>query len=529
MKSIENISKSDLIRLLIDNTPVAYIILDDEYRIHYINESFLKLRKLDPDKTMGEVCYNISNAGIHCEKCAVEEALRTGKKAFIARKDILPDGTVRFIDDYAIPLYKNESNGSQFILEIMVNRTQEMIAREKRDASYDEMVYILSTLLETKDMYTASHSSNVRQLAVNIANFMGLSLKEIIEISIGASLHDIGKIKIPDAIINKAGKLSNEEYDVMKKHPEYSFELLKHISSFDNIKHIARNHHERIDGKGYPDSLSDKEISLGAKIVAVADTYDAITSTRSYKDAKPHEYALEEMNRVSGTQLDADVVKAFSNMNFTLNSDIKRISDETLPKVERVLCKEIVETADSKKVKDFTCIVDEDILLKGIFDNTPCGYVLMDKGKKVFFASNYFLSYMGLTKEEVIGKICYEAGGIGASPCFNCAIDRAIQSGNVEYMRQEQYTKNGLKIFDLFGMPLKNDDGNIDFIIEIIIDRTEEVQAERRRESDFKNLIEMLGSLLSAREATNYKTSEESFTLRKRLNTLLEESKMHFI
>ena len=88
--------RSDLIRLLIDNTPVAYIILDDQYRIHYINDSFLKLRKLDPETTLGKVCYDISNGGKHCRQCAVEQALKTGQKAFIARKDTLPDGSVRF-------------------------------------------------------------------------------------------------------------------------------------------------------------------------------------------------------------------------------------------------------------------------------------------------------------------------------------------------------------------------------------------------------------------------------------------------
>ena len=143
--------RSELIRLLIDNTPVAYIILDDQYRIHYINDSFLKLRKLDPETTLGKVCYDISNNGKHCRQCAVEQALKTGQKAFIARKDTLPDGSVRFIDDYAIPIGRNGHGDERYVLEIMVNRSEEMLARERRDADYDETLSILAQLLEAKD------------------------------------------------------------------------------------------------------------------------------------------------------------------------------------------------------------------------------------------------------------------------------------------------------------------------------------------------------------------------------------------
>ena len=143
--------RSELIRLLIDNTPVAYIILDDQYRIHYINDSFLKLRKLDPETTLGKVCYDISNNGKHCRQCAVEQALSTGQKAFIARKDTLPDGSVRFIDDYAIPIGHNGAGDERYVLEIMVNRSEEMLARERRDADYDETLSILAQLLEAKD------------------------------------------------------------------------------------------------------------------------------------------------------------------------------------------------------------------------------------------------------------------------------------------------------------------------------------------------------------------------------------------
>ncbi len=522
----KNLSR-ELVRTLIDNTPVAYIILDDQYRIHYINQNFLDLRMLDKDKTIGEVCYNISNAGIHCRQCAVEKALKTNEKAFLSRKDTMPNGMVRFIDDYAIPL-SSEGDESRFILEIMVNRTIEMQARERRDASYEEMVSILSTLLVAKDAYTATHSTSVRDIAVRLAYALGLEPRDVFDISIAASLHDIGKVRIPDSIINKPDKLTDEEFAMIKKHPMNSYDMLRDLSSFGNVKNIVRQHHERVDGRGYPDGITSGSISLGAKIVAVADTYDAITSTRSYRNALTHEFALEEIERAAGSQLDEDVVKAFLQMDFSGDINDAHIMDKDAKPVERILEQQSV-TSDLTQIKksEFRRILNEDKFLNEIFESTPCGYVLMDTNRKVYFASKYFLNYMGLKEEDVIDKVCYEAGGIGNSPCQPCAIEQAIESGKVEYMRQEQYTNNGRKIFDLFGMPLKNKDGSVSYVIEVIIDRTEEIQMERKRARDFNTLIEILTELLENQEKADDEKdiSENIISLRERLNELLLDNR----
>lgn len=517
--------RSELIRLLIDNTPVAYIILDDQYRIHYINDSFLKLRKLDPETTLGKVCYDISNNGKHCRQCAVEQALSTGQKAFIARKDTLPDGSVRFIDDYAIPIGHNGAGDERYVLEIMVNRSEEMLARERRDADYDETLSILAQLLEAKDNYTAAHSEGVRGLATRLARAMRLPPKDIFDISIAASLHDIGKVRIPYSIINKPGKLNDEEFALIKTHPAVSFDMISDLSGFENIKSIVRQHHERVDGRGYPDGLAGDRISLGAKITAVADTYDAITTTRSYRQGLSHEYAMEEIARVAGTQLDEDVVKAFLAMDFDAEdaAALRPLNSEEECTVERVLGRE-GELLGRIKPKDFKQVVDQDSLLKEIFENTPCGYVLMDTRHNVVFASQYFLDYMGLAESDVVGRRCYEAAGVlGGSPCPGCAIERAVRSGKVEYMRQEQQTNKGYKIFDLFGMPLPGADGKAEYVIEIILDRTAEVLLDRQREADLKKLVGMMNGLLKEQDQdmNDEHLSAKIVTLRGRLDELL--------
>ncbi len=512
---------SELIRVLIDNTPVAYIILDDEYRIYYINDNFLKLRSLDSESTLGELCYNISNRGELCRQCAVKQALKTGEKAFVSRKDTLPDGMVRFIDDYAIPLLTDEETGRRFVLEIMVNRTPEMIAKERRDADYGEIISVFTNLLDSKDKYTATHSDSVRRIASMLARAMGLSAKEIFDISIAASLHDIGKVRIPDSIINKPGKLDENEFMLIKRHPLISYEMIAGLSSFEEISGIVRHHHERIDGRGYPDGLSGDEIPIGAKIVAVADTYDAIVSTRSYRSALSHEYALGEIRRVAGTQLDEEVVNVFLSMDFRKECVVSRELDGEKPPVERVIGPQSV-VSKTKEIDTgaFSRIVKDRQLLTKIFENTPCGYVLMDRDRKVLFASRYFLDYMGLSADEVMDKQCYEAGGIGSLPCPGCAIERALESGKVEYMLQEQATRNGPKIFDLFGIPLKEPDGTVDYVIEAIIDRTAEVSFERQRGKDFSELIGMMTGLLEEQESGE-SMSAKITELRERLSGLL--------
>ncbi len=527
MQSLD--SKIELVKMFIDNTPIAYVILDKDYRIHYINESFAKLRNLDMATTIGDRCYNLSNGGVRCGNCSVAAALRSRKKEFISRKDVFSDGSVRFIDDYAIPLQYDAQGEVEYILEIMINRTQEMLAREQRNKDYDEILAILTSLLEAKDSYTATHSDHVRKLSLNLARTMGLSPDEVFEISVAASLHDIGKVDIPDSIINKPGKLTDEEFATIKSHPVVSYSILDGLTSFANIRDTARHHHERVDGHGYPDGLTGDELSIGAKIIAVADTYDAITTTRSYRKALTHEYALSEITKVAGTQLDKTVAEAFVHMDF--GDMVDTLYDTSAKKkdagqVERIVTQQ--SEADKSASDDDGALprmteIDQEHLLSEIFEHTPCGYILMDRNRKVLYASEYFLDYMGLTQEGVLNRICYEAGGISAQPCENCSIERALLSGKTEYMRQEQFTNNGRKIFDLYGVPLTEADGRIEYVIEIIIDRTAEVQLERAREQDFKTLIGMLGEIFNRQkeELDEHRLSEQIIALRRRLNELL--------
>ena len=166
----------------------------------------------------------------------------------------------------------------------------------------------LAQTIDAKDKYTKGHSSRVAKYSKKLAIRMGLSEAEQDTIYFMGLLHDIGKIGIPDNIINKPQKLTDEEFAIIKKHPEIGYDILKNFAEIPNIEAGARWHHERMDGKGYPDGLKGEEIPRLVRIISVADAYDAMTSKRSYRDILPQSYIRQELEKGKGKQFDPDVV-----------------------------------------------------------------------------------------------------------------------------------------------------------------------------------------------------------------------------
>jgi hypothetical protein len=168
----------------------------------------------------------------------------------------------------------------------------------------------LSKRLEARDTYTHGHSRRVARHAASIARTMRLSPTEIAKIRTAATVHDVGKLHIPREILNNPGRLTDEEFAIVKLHPGDGAEMLAEVGD-PEIAAMVRHHHERIDGHGYPDGLTGSQIPLGARIIAVADTFDAITSARAYRRASNHKKALDILSREAGSQLDGAAVAAF--------------------------------------------------------------------------------------------------------------------------------------------------------------------------------------------------------------------------
>ena len=170
-----------------------------------------------------------------------------------------------------------------------------------------QTVTALSEAVDAKDRYTSGHSKRVAEYARMLAARMGKSKKEQEEIYQAGLLHDVGKIRIPEDIINKTGKLTEEEFNIIKIHPVTGFHILRGISNSSMIAVGSKYHHERFDGKGYPNGLAGTQIPEVARILGVADSYDAMTSNRSYRKALPQEVVKEELRKGRGTQFDPDI------------------------------------------------------------------------------------------------------------------------------------------------------------------------------------------------------------------------------
>ncbi len=197
-------------------------------------------------------------------------------------------------------------------------------SKEQLEQAYLDMVQTLRYTVEAKDSYTRGHSDRVSEYSVLIGEKLGLPAEQIKTLRIGGLFHDIGKIGIPDSILLKPAKLTDEEYSQIKNHPSIGAHILGSAAIFQDIIPIVKHHHERYYGNGYPSRLKGEEIPYLARIAAVADTFDAMTSRRSYRGPIDIEHVKEEIKRCEGTQFDPQIAEVFIEI---LNNDFDKIKE----------------------------------------------------------------------------------------------------------------------------------------------------------------------------------------------------------
>jgi HD-GYP domain-containing protein (c-di-GMP phosphodiesterase class II) len=198
--------------------------------------------------------------------------------------------------------------------------------RQELNRSYVATVRALSNAVEARDAYTGKHAERVAAYGLTIANAVGIELAEEPQIEFGFLLHDVGKVAIPDAILFKPAPLSEDEFRLMSRHPVIGWEILRDIDFLGQAKEVVRHHHERWDGTGYPDGLAGAEIPLAARVFAVADALDALTTDRPYRTRHGFGEARAEIVKGSGRQFDPDVIAAY-----------EQVTDEEIAR----LCREI--------------------------------------------------------------------------------------------------------------------------------------------------------------------------------------------
>jgi HD-GYP domain-containing protein (c-di-GMP phosphodiesterase class II) len=199
--------------------------------------------------------------------------------------------------------------GAEFAASLSSLRVKEL--EEQQTALLKSVICGFNQLLDLRDLSTGIHSTRLAEWSVRVARKLGLPETDFYQLEVAALLHDIGKIGIPDAILKKEGKLTDDERALMNKHPEYSWSILRLFPGLEKASLYALHHHESYDGSGYPGKLKGVEIPIGARIVSVIDAYDAMISNRCYRKGFPHEEAVRRLVASTTTQFDPVVVQSF--------------------------------------------------------------------------------------------------------------------------------------------------------------------------------------------------------------------------
>jgi len=254
------------------------------------------------------------------------------------KTNLIPVIMVTAVDDYDNKIRGIETGADDFLAKPV--RSRELYARVKsllriktltdNLESAETVIFSLANAIEAKDHFTKGHIDRVSTLAVNLGKHIGLGPEEIGTLEKGGALHDIGKIGVKDSILLKPGKLTAEEYEEIKKHPETGENICKPLNSLKPVLPLIKHHHERYDGSGYPCGLSGKEIPLLARIMAIVDVYDALTSNRAYRKAMTHEQAMKIFTRDTAKGIfDPDLFAGFEELIETSIEFKKPRTDES--------------------------------------------------------------------------------------------------------------------------------------------------------------------------------------------------------
>ena len=319
----------DSLRVLLENSNYEFVVITDPVEaIEKVRQEHFDLMLLDFMMTP-----------LHGDE-VVEEIRKFNKELYIllltGHKDLAPPlETIKRLDiqgyceksdkfDQLLLLIESGLKSVKQMDEIKRINEELSDSKEQLEQAYLDMVQTLRSAVEAKDTYTRGHSDRVAEYSVLIGEKLGLPEDQIKTLKIGGLFHDIGKIGIPDSILLKPGKLTDDEYSEIKNHPSIGAHILGSAKTFQDIVPIVKHHHEKYDGNGYPSRMKGEEIPYLARIAAVADTFDAMTSRRSYRDAIDLQKVKDEIKRCEGTQFDPQIAEAFLDI---LEHDFDKIKD----------------------------------------------------------------------------------------------------------------------------------------------------------------------------------------------------------
>ena len=289
--------------------PGAVMSLEKDLSIIDVNQVLCKVTGLEPSAIKGKKCYEVLGDGTVCRGCRVEQVLKTGQPDY-GNQIKYDRNSKRLYGKQAVIPVKDQTGNIEYVYEIVTDITREISLERENLENLMDIVTAMAHLIESRDPSTGTHCSNVQRIALSLGQTMGLEDKELKDLSIAAIIHDIGKIGIPESILNKPERLSEVEFSIIKRHPQIGYDSIKHIKRLQNVAEAIRDHHEHYDGNGYPNGKRQEELSRIARILAVADVFEALTSDRVYRPAMSVKQALNIIREEKGQQFDPVVVEA---------------------------------------------------------------------------------------------------------------------------------------------------------------------------------------------------------------------------
>jgi PAS domain S-box-containing protein len=324
----------EILDRVIDNLPGAIAAITPHYQTIRVNNEIVNLTGVKREEILGKPCFETFGNGQVCHNCPVRMALRTKNVHHNIKREMRRDDKVIYIEQTAIPILRPDGQ-VKFVLEFITDATARVELEKEKESLLFKTVDALAMLIDKRHTRTGQHSAGVKKIAIGIGEELGLSPQTLAELEITAALHDIGKIAVPEVILNKPGKITAEEMEIVKQHPEIGFEALVTIKPLESIARYVRSHHERYDGSGYPQGLDGDDIPLISKILAVADVYEAITADRPYRKALELREALIIMHEGKETQFDPVILEAFFRYLIGTDPGVRDVLEESRKIVEQ--------------------------------------------------------------------------------------------------------------------------------------------------------------------------------------------------
>jgi PAS domain S-box-containing protein len=312
LEVLSRLSGDEYYKFIMNHLQESLLVIDKNYVIVDANEIIINKYGHGLNRVIGKHCYEITHGydkpcSNYSVKCMLEEVFESKITKKILHRHVFEHKKVVWENILTTPLIKNDGH-VEYVIETLRDVTELYETQENLKTTLKGIIHILTTAIEKRDPYTAGHQQRVTQLSIAIMRELGGTTESLATLTLASQIHDIGKIAVPAELLSKPTKLSNEEFALIKKHPETGREILNGFDFGMPIDDIIWQHHENIDGSGYPQGITGEEILLESKIIRVADTVEAMASHRPYRPGLGIEVALEEIEAKKGIYYDSNIV-----------------------------------------------------------------------------------------------------------------------------------------------------------------------------------------------------------------------------